>query len=318
MSLDQAFHRTVHPAYICETPVIQAGPLIFESPHHSIFFPPDFQLACEPVHVLRQSDRHVDSIFQGAKNVGFPFLGTRIARSYIDFNRATNSVHPDHTAGELTRLIPAEGDFYAAAGLGLVRTRAYFGRDIRVTDEMPTEDEILRRISEYWEPYHNKLADLISGNMTAYGTSCHVTCHSFPMQYMKEKDELGDHTFFIGTSDGKTASDDVKRRVIDILEDQGFKVADNYVLKGVELVKRHGKPEQNQHSVQIEIVREAYMDNDTCEPHEGIERVSAAMTHLARELNDFMKDRPQTQPASEPEEPDQDPASECQGPLAAQ
>ena len=318
MSLNREFHTTTHPAYVCHVPERLSAPVIFESPHHSTFFPEDFHLACDESHVHRQADLHVDKIFSDTLGAGFPFLGTRVARSYIDFNRATNSVHPDHVTGELSRITPAEGDFYAKAGLGLVRTRAYFGRDIPVTDTPPTEDEILRRIDAYWMPYHAQLAALIDQNIAAFGQSCHVTCHSFPMEFMKEKDVLGDYTFFIGTSEGRSAADDVKDKVIGILTDLGFGVADNRVLKGVELVKRHGDPSQERHSVQIEIVREQYMDNHTGEPHEGLERIQSAMTQLATELGSFMNQRCQKPAPMTREAPDPEPPSEESGPIAAQ
>ncbi len=299
MDLSRDYKVATHPAYISFSPQKLAAPVVFENPHSSIFFPEDAQLVCNPIHVRKQSDFFLDEITRPLLQRGYPLLEAAVSRGYVDLNRPVNSVHPDHISGPLRQIIPAENDFYAAAGLGLCRTTAYWGSDVRITDEAPTEDEVLRRIDGYWQPYHDELERLIDRNMDDFGQNAHITCHSFSIANIKPEEGLSDHTFFVGTRDNTTAARDVKEAVIGSLEDQGFKVADNRVLKGVELVAQHGKPEAERHSIQVEIVREAYMDKDTCEAHEGIEVIKTAMTNLADDLGAFMKARPQIPLASE-------------------
>jgi len=55
--------------------------------------------------------------------------------------------------------------------------------------------------------------------------------------------------------------------------------------KGVELVRKHGLPASRRHSLQIEVNRKLYLDEDTREPNAGFARtrddLSALIAHLA-------------------------------------
>ncbi|MCB9965358.1 MAG: N-formylglutamate amidohydrolase [Rhodospirillales bacterium] len=305
------FSTVITPAYIHHKPGNLVAPVILESPHHSLYFPDTlttcehFRLACDMIHALRQADLHVDRIIRSLPRHGIPVLEATTARSYIDLNRAPNSVHPDHISGSLTQITPATDDFYAEVGLGLVRTRAYFGCDnIRIIDDAPTENEILARLDRYWYPYHAQLEKMIDKNISIFGESVHISCHSFPLSCMREQNDLKGHTFFIGTADETTADPAITDFIIASLESMGFRVARNHILKGQELVKRHGHPQEGRHSLQIEIVREAYMDCDTCQPHEGFESIQQALSRLTAELGDFMRNRCRTPAPSSAAMPD--------------
>lgn len=299
-----------HPAYSCLQPSFTSAPVIMESPHHSDHLPEGFRFDCDPIHIMRQVDWHIGRMISPLVEMGLPVLRNVIHRGLIDLNRGLDSVHPDHVKGPITRLKPNPKDTYAANGLGLVRTQAYFGSDVRVRNELPTEDEILSLIEAYWQPYHDKLRALRQANQERFGQSVHVTCHSFPMANMREKDELGDFSFFIGTRDDTSCDPTVKWAVIEALTAEGFKVADNHVLRGVELTRAHGNPEKGQHSIQIEAVREHYMDLETFQPHQGFHRIQRGFEIIALTLKDLtlsprQKPAPSSVSERHPLQPDQ-------------
>ena len=68
--------------------------------------------------------------------------------------------------------------------------------------------------------------------------------------------------FVLGDRDGTTCAPEFTRLVADTLRDLGYAVAINDPYKGVEIVRRHGRPAENRHSLQIEINRTLYMDED--------------------------------------------------------
>jgi N-formylglutamate deformylase len=69
--------------------------------------------------------------------------------------------------------------------------------------------------------------------------------------------------FVVGDRDGSTASPALSRTVCDFLRQRGYSVDYNHPYKGVELVRRYGKPAEHRHSIQVEINRKLYMDEQT-------------------------------------------------------
>ena len=61
--------------------------------------------------------------------------------------------------------------------------------------------------------------------------------------------------------------------------------------KGVELVRRHGRPAERRHSLQIEIKRTLYMDEQTFEPNARFLRVEADLTRLTATIAGHLRDR---------------------------
>ncbi len=69
--------------------------------------------------------------------------------------------------------------------------------------------------------------------------------------------------FVLGDRDGTTCAPAFTRIVASVLEDIGYSVAINDPYKGVEIVRRHGRPAENRHSLQVEVNRRLYMDEET-------------------------------------------------------
>jgi N-formylglutamate amidohydrolase len=67
------------------------------------------------------------------------------------------------------------------------------------------------------------------------------------------------------------------------------RVNDGY--KGVEIVRRHGRPAERRHSLQIEVDRALYMDQKTIEKSEGFAAVAADITHLIGRIGEFVRER---------------------------
>jgi N-formylglutamate deformylase len=93
--------------------------------------------------------------------------------------------------------------------------------------------------------------------------------------------------FVLGDRDGTTCDPELTDFVRRVLEGRGHEVKLNDPYKGVELVRRHGRPAENRHSLQIEINRALYMDEATLERNAGYARLKADLTHLVAALASF-------------------------------
>jgi N-formylglutamate amidohydrolase len=73
-----------------------------------------------------------------------------------------------------------------------------------------------------------------------------------------------------------------------VLRDIGYAVAVNDPYKGVELVRRHGRPAEQRHSLQVEVNRRLYMDERTLAPNDGYARLEADLGRLVARLAEYV------------------------------
>ena len=70
-----------------------------------------------------------------------------------------------------------------------------------------------------------------------------------------------------------------------------YSVAINDPYKGVEIVRRHGRPAENRHSLQIEVNRRLYMDEATLAPNAGYPVLERDLEALVAALAAFVRER---------------------------
>ena len=61
--------------------------------------------------------------------------------------------------------------------------------------------------------------------------------------------------------------------------------------KGVEIVRRQGRPAECRHSLQIEVDRALYMDQKTLEKLPGFDRLQADLGRLVARMAEFIRAR---------------------------
>ena len=77
--------------------------------------------------------------------------------------------------------------------------------------------------------------------------------------------------------------------VAETLAGMGYAVAINDPYKGVELVRKHGRPSERRHSLQIEINRKLYMDEATLEMTAGFAVLQANLNRLLHARSDIRR-----------------------------
>jgi N-formylglutamate amidohydrolase len=93
--------------------------------------------------------------------------------------------------------------------------------------------------------------------------------------------------FVLGDRDGTTCARDFTEFVAAVLRGRGYDVRINEIYKGVEIVKRQGRPAARRHSLQIEVDRALYMDQKTLQKNSNFSRLQADITHLIERLRHF-------------------------------
>ncbi|HWI79230.1 MAG TPA: N-formylglutamate amidohydrolase [Ramlibacter sp.] len=258
-------------------------PLVLDSPHSGVEYPDDFGHACDS-HVLRQAeDTHVEKLYDFAPGLGAAWIEALFPRSYLDANRDTTEI--DVSMFDEPWPDPVEVDSKVRLGKGLVWRCTDDG--VPLYARRLTVAEVQSRIANCWRPYHSAVAEAIAAAHARHGYSIHLNCHSMPAfsgSYATEFPGLVHADFVIGDRDGTSADPALSRKICEHLASKGYNVEYNHPYKGVELVRRYGDPAHDRHSIQVEINRKLYMDEQTLELHPGHEPLKRNLRSLTELL----------------------------------
>jgi len=264
-----------------------SAPLVLDSPHSGVDYPQDFRPACDLATLRRAEDTHVEKLYDFAPALGVAWIEALFPRSYLDANRNVTELDANLLQDDWPD--PLESDPVLLSkvrlGKGLVWRCTDEGLDIY--DRKLTAAEVRQRIERCWRPYHAAVADAIAGAHQRHGYSIHLNCHSMPSvasSHATDFPGLVHPDFVIGDREGTSASPALSRLLCDLLRGFGYDVAYNHPYKGVELVRRYGDPAADRHSIQVEVNRKLYMDEDTLQPHAGFEPLKAHLRQLVERL----------------------------------
>jgi N-formylglutamate amidohydrolase len=270
-------------------PVVAQLPLVLDSPHSGSDYPADFK-HLPPREVVRQAeDSYVDELYAMAPEVGATLVEALFPRSYIDPNRSLADIDPvllsEPWPGPLTPSRKTE------LGIGLVWRLAQGG--VPMYARALSVAEVKQRIARCWEPYHAAVAAALDERHREFGAVWHVNCHSMPAVGDVMSDDPGRQRaqFVLGDRDGTTCEPELTAFVAKTLRAMGYSVAINDPYKGVELVRRHGRPKEHRHSLQVEINRRLYLDEATLAKNDGFPRLRANLRRLLDALADYVRAR---------------------------
>jgi N-formylglutamate deformylase len=270
-------------------PIGAPRPLVLDSPHSGTSYPADFDHLPSRAIVRRAEDTHVETLFGCAPDTGATLVEALFPRAYIDPNRHPSDMDPavleEPWPGPVARSRKTE------LGIGLVWRLAQGGvpmyaRPLSVAD-------VERRIALYYEPYHAAVAAALDERHRRFGAVWHLNCHSMPAVGDVMSDDPGRERaeFVLGDRDGTTCEPEFTAFVATTLSAMGYGVAINDPYKGVELVRKHGRPAERRHSLQIEINRRLYMDEVSLARTAGFGALQADLVRLIEALADYVRAR---------------------------
>ncbi|MGB0554617.1 MAG: N-formylglutamate amidohydrolase [Alphaproteobacteria bacterium] len=278
--------ETIPGVYRLDTPKGADIPLVLDSPHSGSNYPGTFDTTV-PINVLRRAeDMYVDDLFADGPTLGAPLVSALYPRSFIDPNRAVRDldrdileepwpepVHPTEKArfghGLIWRVCPPDFPMYA--------------RRLSVA-------EVRERIDQYWTPYHQTLQQCMDETQALFGMAWHFNCHSMPSSSLLRESQFNSYRradFVLGDRDGTTCDREFLNVVGATLKGFGYRVRINDPYKGVEIVRRHGRPDIGRHSLQIEINRALYMNEETFERTPYYATLKTHLSELIEVVGDY-------------------------------
>ncbi|MDO4591679.1 MAG: N-formylglutamate amidohydrolase [Comamonadaceae bacterium] len=281
----------VHP------PQGEVLPLVCDSPHSGTAYPADFG-TCVPLQLLRRGeDSLVHALWQQLPQHGATLIEATFPRTYIDPNREEADINPAMLDGEWP--VPLTPSLKTQQGLGLIWEKInQAGQSTPIYARKLSVAEVQQRIAHYWRPYHAELAKAIRWSVDRFGGVWHINLHSMPSDVFVRLGQpdrlLAD--FVLGDRDGTTCDPAFIHLVGNTLKSMGYAVAYNDPYKGVALIGRIGQPEYHRHSMQIEINRRIYLDEDTREPTAHFAQLQQDLQQVMREVAQYVRNEMQQLP----------------------
>lgn len=270
------------------TSVAGHTPLVLDSPHSGTVYPEDFRPVCELATLRRAEDTHVEKLYAFASDRGAAWIEAHFPRSYLDANRDMTEVDTTMLDGPWTDPVSTDPRVLSKVRLGKGLIWKLTDEGLPIYDRPLTVAEVRQRIDQCWRPYHAAVAQAIDEAHARHGYSIHINCHSMPAiagSHATDFPGLAHADFVIGDRDGSTADPALSQRLCAHLRACGYSVDYNHPYKGVELVRRHGDPAANRHSIQVEINRKLYMDEATLALDEaGATRLQADLRSMVEML----------------------------------
>ena len=210
----------------------------------------------EPI-LMCDVDRFVDRLYEPVVNeLKLTSVRTQWHRYAVDLNRLPDDVDADSVRGSKN----PSGKF--TTGLHWVKTT----RGTTLMAEPISQDLHDQIVTRYFEPFHASVRDTYdffreAGAQKIY----HIDAHSMPSKGTSAHRDPGETRADIVVSDqeGKSCETWFKELVVTAYEKAGFKVKLNWPYVGGRVTQTYGKPDQGQHTIQVEISRAQYMDEET-------------------------------------------------------
>ena len=223
-------------------------PIIVSIPHCGTAFPDDIveEYIPERISNVDDTDWFVDQLYDFAPALGITMITAVNSRWVIDLNRDPDS-KPLYSDG---RIITA-----------LCPTTNFLGEPIyRDHRAVVAADEVARRKKNYYDPYHMEIQRLLDERKNTFGKVVLWDCHSIRQVVATiQAEKFPD--LILGDADGRSAAPLFIDSVIANLQREGYSFSHNHPFKGGTITRKFGRPEIDQHALQLEMTKVNYMDD---------------------------------------------------------
>lgn len=266
----------------------QSIPLIIDSPHSGTEYPLDFNHQADFAQLRQAEDSYVDELYKHVSSIGGVFLDAKFPRSYIDPNRSENDfiLEDLHEKNNSACEIKFKPTIKSQLGIGLVWLKIPPNGEPMYKEKI-TLKQLMHRVNTYHRPYHKILKNILDNTYKKFGNFYHVNAHSMQNQATAMSDQSQGTKrpdFVIGDREGTSCKRRFTDLIVDFLKSLNYSVDVNYPYKGMELVRAYSDPLQNKNSVQIEVNRKLYMNEETREKIDNFKILKQDLKKLINEI----------------------------------
>lgn len=231
-------------AYGVRAPRGAKVPLLVSIPHTGVEVPAWLRprLASPQVAALPDTDWHLHELYDFVPELGATTIYARYTRYVVDLNRPRDQ----------QKLYPGKAE------TELVPTKTFAGEPIYRPGDEPSAAEIERRVAEFWQPYHDRLAQELAALRAQFGYVLLFDAHSIvglvPRLHPEPLPDL-----MLGDVDGASCAEPISDAVHAVQRASGYRAERNFRFKGGSITRGYGKPSERVHALQLEMSQRIYM-----------------------------------------------------------
>ena len=203
------------------------SPLLISLPHVGTVIPTDqhYRYSARAINV-EDTDWFLDRVYAFAAELGATLIVPRYSRYLIDLNRSSDNA-PMYPGQNNTELCP---------------TRHFSGEVLYHENLEPDASEIARRVTHYWQPYHDALHDQLALLTAAHGHAVLFDAHSIKSELPWLFDgQLPNMS--VGTANGASCAPSLADAVMRVFASQTeFTYVLNGRFKGGHITRHFGDP----------------------------------------------------------------------------
>ncbi len=207
-------------------------PIVANIPHSGLVIPEEMAQLLNQSHgsYIPNQDWHLDRLYDFLPSLGITVLQAVYSRYVVDLNRSLQE--------------PLFGSFWRSA----IPEKTAF--DIPLYQTPPSQEQIERRIKQFYDPYHQQLEQLLNQMIERFGRVYLLDLHSF-MGLISDE-------VCLGNVNGQSCSEPLISTVESAFSSNGYQVVRNKVFSGGHITKHYGQM-PNVEALQIEIRYPTYL-----------------------------------------------------------
>ena len=250
-----------------------SSPLLVSVPHAGTALTPALRERLVPrAAAVEDTDWHLDRLYGFVRGLGASLIVPHYSRYVIDLNRPREDT-----------------PMYAGVNnTGLCPTRFFSGDALYRDGAEPEAGEIAERVERYWTPYHDALSEELARLKASHGHAVLFDAHSIKSELPWLFDGRLPH-LNLGTASGTSCAPTLTAALANVLgTQQRYSHVIDGRFKGGYITRRHGRPADGVHAVQLEMSWRCYLDE--ADPARWQADKAAAITPLLHALVQAMID----------------------------
>ena len=263
-------------------------PLLVSIPHAGTVFPEEFlkNIAHDSSVLRKNEDIWVKDLLEPALTEGgITAISLNISRSFIDVNRAKVEIDPNMFYD------------YPKDDLGLNQQRSRYGLGIihkLTADSTPIYNGLLsykeaeERIKNVYDVYHQRMKDLISKITEKFGFCLVLDCHSMPSKICSIISESPRIDFCLGNLFEQSCPNKISFFAESELVKREYYVSKNRPYSGAFITFIYCEPRKKSYTLQLEINRIIYANEETLTKNEDFARISHDISKVVVNLGQYL------------------------------
>ncbi|NQY63189.1 MAG: N-formylglutamate deformylase [Alteromonadaceae bacterium] len=218
-------------------------PLLISMPHNGQAIPEYITKTMTDTAVkVPDTDWYMDKLYDFAQELGVYLISPKYSRYVIDLNRN-----------------PAGDNLYPGANsTELCPTTAFDLSPLYLDGMLPDKIEIEQRVKNYWQPYHQAIAETLASMQQKFGKAVLLEAHSILSHVPRFfEGQLPDFNF--GTAGGQSCENSLIEAV-NSLDFSPYSTITNGRFKGGYITRAYGDPDNKIHALQLELSQRTYMN----------------------------------------------------------